>query len=116
MLLQIYVIKFFIIFLNNLVLAIAGNKEDMYANEEVEEEEAKKLAEDLKAIFQKTSAKSANGVEDLFIKIGKKFLNPKEFDSSGQTGNSGKTGKNDKKESIKLNKKNSDGKPKKGCC
>ena len=90
MLLQIYVIKFFIIFLNNIVLAIAGNKEDMYANEEVEEEEAKKLAEDLKAIFQKTSAKSANGVEDLFIKIGKKFLNPKEFDSSGQAGNSGK--------------------------
>ena len=65
---------------------------------------------------KKTSAKSANGVEDLFIKIGKKFLNPKEFDSSGQAGNSGKTGKNDKKESIKLNKKNSDGKPKKGCC
>ena len=59
-----------------LVLALAGNKNDMYEHEEVEENEGKELAKDLGAIFQKTSAKESTGVEDLFIKIGKKFLNP----------------------------------------
>ena len=41
----------------------------------------------LKAIFQKTSAKSSNGVEDLFIKIGKRFLNPKGDITTGSIGN-----------------------------
>ena len=48
----------------------------MYENEKVDEDDAKKLASDLNAIFQKTSAKESTGVEDLFVKIGKKFLNP----------------------------------------
>ena len=72
------------------------------------------MADSLKAIFQKTSAKSANGVEDLFIKIGKRFLNPKGEETTGESGN--KNPKADNKENIKLNKKGSDGKPKKGCC
>ena len=93
---------------------IAGNKDDLYENEEVEENEAKDLADSLKAIFQKTSAKSANGIEDLFVKIGKRFLNPKGDETIGEGGN--KTSKPDKRESIKLNKKNTDGKAKKGCC
>ena len=41
----------------------------------------------LKAIFQKTSAKSSNGVEDLFIKIGKRFLNPKGDVTTGSISN-----------------------------
>ena len=72
------------------------------------------MADSLKAIFQKTSAKSSNGVEDLFIKIGKRFLNPKGEETTGESGN--KNPKADNKENIKLNKKSSDGKPKKGCC
>ena len=87
----------------------------MYENEEVEENEAKNLADELKAIFQKTSAKSATGIEDLFIKIGKRVLNPKEEDASGTGGNKNIL-KGDKKDNIKLNKKNGDGKGKKGCC
>ena len=46
----------------------------MYEHEEVEESEGKELAKQLGAIFQKTSAKEASGVEDLFVNIGKKFL------------------------------------------
>ena len=72
------------------------------------------MADSLKAIFQKTSAKSANGVEDLFIKIGKRFLNPKGEETTGESGN--KNPKADNKENIKLNNKSSDGKHKKGCC
>ena len=47
----------------------------MYADEEVDNNEAKNLAKELNAIFVKTSAKSSINIEELFIKIGKKFLN-----------------------------------------
>ena len=54
----------------------------MYEHEEVEEKEAEKLAKDLGAIFQKTSAKQSKGIENLIIKIGKKILNPNLLASS----------------------------------
>ena len=82
----------------------------MYENEKVDEDEAKKLASDLNAIFQKTSAKESTGVEDLFIKIGKKFLNTNS-DEGGA-----KNEQSIDKKSVKLNKKNAEGKEKKGCC
>ena len=89
----------------------------MYEHEEVDEDDAKNLAEELNAIFQKTSAKESTGIEDLFVKIGKKVLNPKEDVNPPGQGNTGKSvGKNNKKENIKLNEKNSGGKQKKGCC
>ena len=69
-----YIFILFIIFFNNIVLAIAANKYDLYEEEDVDENEAKSLAEEINAVFQKTSAKSANGIDDLFIKIGIKFL------------------------------------------
>ena len=118
MALKIYVNNNFLIYLFYfIVLAIAGNKDDMYADEEVDETEVKTFADDLNAIFQKTSAKSSNGIEDLFVKIGKKFLNPKSDGSTGPTPNTNKSGqKNDKNQNIQLDKKNSGGKQKKGCC
>ena len=48
----------------------------MYEYEEVQETEAKAFAKDIGAIFQTTSAKLSNGVEELFKMIGKKFVNP----------------------------------------
>ena len=80
MLLKIWVNNYFFInnIIKNIVLAIVGNKDDMYENEEVDEEEAKDLATELDAIFQKTSAKESHGVDDLFIKIGKRFINLKD--------------------------------------
>ena len=80
----------------------------MYETEQVDEDEAKKLAEDINAIFQKASAKSSNGIEDLFIKIGTKFLNPK----SGDNVSTGKVNTPEKAKG-KLNKKGNDGKQKK---
>ena len=43
----------------------------------VDEMEAKDLANELNAIFITTSAKGYIGIDELFIKIGKRFLNPK---------------------------------------
>ena len=48
----------------------------MYADEEVDDNEAKNLAKELNAIFLRTSAKSSIKIEELFIKLGKKFQNP----------------------------------------
>ena len=46
----------------------------MYEKEDVDEEEAKKLTNEINAIFVKTSAKESIGIEDLFNKIGNKYL------------------------------------------
>ena len=95
-------------------MALAGNKNDMYEHEEVEEEEGKKLAKELGAIFQKTSAKESTGIDDLFVKIGKKFINPNKEDSSNLTKEERKQhGEKLKRDKIKSEK---DAKDKKGCC
>ena len=46
------------------MLALAANKNDLYDKEEVEENEGISLAKELGAIFQRTSAKEATGVEE----------------------------------------------------
>ena len=94
-------------------MALAGNKNDMYEHEEVEESEGKELAKSLGAIFQKTSAKESTGVEDLFLKIGKKFLNP----NSSEGGSGGNSKVDNKPKGTKLNAdKTKSGGEKKGCC
>ena len=91
-----------------------GNKEDLYDNEAVDEDEAKNLAKDLNAIFQKTTATENGSVDELFMKIGQKFLNPKGEAIPSKQNASGKNDKNDKT-NIKLNSGNG-GKQKKKCC
>ena len=92
-------------------MALAGNKNDMYEHEEVEENEGKDLAQQLKAIFQKTSAKESTGVEDLFLRIGTKFLNPNSTDG----GSGAKPGNNSKGQKLKADSPKNEG-GKKGCC
>ena len=91
-------------------MAIAGNKNDMYEYEEVEENEGKSLANELGAVFQRTSAKQSMGVEELFIKIGKKFVNQNKSDYN--------INKNENKSQLQklkaVSNKNEEGK--KGCC
>ena len=57
-----------------IILAIAGNKSDLYVNEDVPEPEARDFAESINAIFALTSAKDNDGVEKLFRDIGNKYL------------------------------------------
>ena len=54
---------------------MSRNKVDIYKNQEVDEAEGKQLARELGAIFQRTSAKELFGVENLFLSIGKRFVN-----------------------------------------
>ena len=58
----------------NIVLGLAGNKCDLFQDEEVTEEEAKKYAESIGAVFHLTSCKDSIGIDELFEECGKKYL------------------------------------------
>lgn len=97
------------------ILAIVGNKEDLYESEQVDEKEARKFAEELGAIFGKTSAKNQSGVNDLFIEIAKKYLNVDDVqivneDVSRYEAKSKRSG------TIMLNSKSEEEKKSKKCC
>ena len=72
----------------NIVKALVANKYDLFDKEEVDEGEARKLAEENNTLFFLTSAKSSIGVKELFcvhvIKIMKwdKNVNLIEFDTT----------------------------------
>jgi len=46
-----------------LIIAIAGNKSDLYENEEVDEGVAKSFAKEINAVYKTTSAKNASGID-----------------------------------------------------
>jgi small GTP-binding protein len=60
----------------DIILALAANKSDKYKDEQVDINEGKELARQLNAIFKSTSALSSKGIDELFLTIGKKFLDP----------------------------------------
>ena len=62
----------------SIVLALVGNKDDMYQFEEVSDDEGRLFAKELNAIYKRTSAKNqtGGGIDDLFKIIGVKFLHP----------------------------------------
>ena len=81
----------------NIVIGIAGNKCDLFQEEEVTEEEVKKYAKSIGAIFHLTSCKETIGIDDLFVECGKKYLEVNNL--------IGKEGNNEKKEKMVLDKK-----------
>ena len=60
----------------NLILAIAGNKCDLYEERQVENEEGEDYAKSVNAIFVETSAKNDSGIDELFENIGYKIIDP----------------------------------------
>ena len=60
----------------NPILAVVGNKVDLYNDQKVSNNEGKEFAEKIGAIFQTTSAKSDSGITNLFDNIGKTYLIP----------------------------------------
>ncbi len=58
------------------IFALVGNKLDLYNYIQMKENEAKEWADSVEAIYCETSAKTNEGIDDLFEKIGKKILNP----------------------------------------
>ena len=114
------------------VMAVVGNKTDLYQDQKVDNVTAKEFANKLGAIFQLTSAKKNDGIPNLFDNIGKKYLQPSfQYDAND---NLAKEKYDKKKEGeqnntrirIKMGNNNSSGdgkdggknekKDKKGCC
>ena len=60
----------------DIVIGVAGNKCDLYENEEVKEDEAREWAKEIGAVFELTSAQNNTGINDLFLNVGYKFLDP----------------------------------------
>ena len=81
-------------------------------NEQVTYEEGLELAKEIKAIYQRTSAKLQNGIDQLFINIGKKI-----WDSDYQI-DSNLTNEEKKIRGEKLLKEQirKEGESKKRCC
>ena len=95
----------------DIILALAANKSDMYENELVDLHEGKELARQLNAIFKSTSALNSKGIDDLFLSIGKKFLDP-----TYTVNISNCTEKSETRNNSKTLKKKKKAKEKKKCC
>lgn len=67
----------------DVILAVVGNKHDLYNQSQIPDEEAKNWADSIGAIFQFTSAKSNSGIDLLFENLAKKYFNP-DFDYKKQ--------------------------------
>ena len=58
------------------VLAVVGSKSDCYETEQVPEDEARKYAESINAIYMLTSAKTGDNIENLFDSLVRAYLGP----------------------------------------
>ena len=99
----------------NMIIGIAGNKCDLFQDEEVSEEEAKQFAKSIGAVYKQTSCKESIGIDELFEECGKKYLEANNLTNT--TNNKSKDNK------VKLTKENSGdnnnnntNKGKKKCC
>ena len=64
---------------NNVILAVVANKNDLYDNQLISDEDGQKFADEIGAIFQSTSAKNDSGIGKLFDNIGRKYID-EDFD------------------------------------
>ena len=64
---------------NDVVIAIAANKCDLYEERKILDEDGEELAKSIGAFFSSTSAKNDSGINNLFEIICQKLLNP-DFD------------------------------------
>ena len=93
----------------NIILGVAGNKCDMYNEEEVDENEAKEFAKKIGAFFELTSAKKNTGINELFMKIANKIVDLNNSEDSKEKGES-------REGTVKLDNKNLNKEKRSGCC
>ena len=91
------------------VLAVVGNKSDLFENEVVSEDEGRKFAEEKNAEFMLVSAKTGDNITNLFNVLVNKYLDP-----SFQEQIEPIIQKNE--DNIKIKKQPEKGKKKGGCC
>ena len=85
------------------IIAVVGNKSDLYSNQEIDPLDGKDFAKSIRAIFQLTSAKTSDGINVLFDNIGKKIIKPSyQYD---EIDNIAKNNFNKKKEEEEKNTK-----------
>ena len=58
----------------DIIIGFAANKSDLFEKEKVNENEARAYAQSLNAVFEPTSAKDRNGIDELFMEVGEKYL------------------------------------------
>ena len=98
----------------NMIIGIAGNKCDLFGEEEVDEDDAKNFAKSIGAVFKLTSCKECIGIDELFEECGKRYLEVNNLIGSQNKGKNGKG--NLKLEDNGNNKNNNKNKGKKKCC
>jgi Ras-related protein Rab-5C len=109
----------------NIIIALAANKNDLYEYEEVTNEELDQYAKSINAIYQKTSALKGQGITELFNVIGEKILSSENHEEieTKQVNENKKIRLESSLRDIELSKTNSDisdknvnKQSKKGCC
>ena len=109
----------------NIIIALAANKDDLYEYEEVTNEELSEYAKSINAIYKKTSALKGTGINELFNIIGEKILSPENNEEieTKQANENKKIRLESSLRDIELSKSNSDvsenkanKQGKKGCC
>ena len=65
----------------DLLFGIAGNKIDLFTKEKVDQKKVKEFCEEIDALYFKTSAKENSFIDEIFISLGKKFINSNTFKS-----------------------------------
>ncbi len=96
---------------SNIILAVAANKSDLFNKEAVDEDQARKFAESLGAIYASTTATTVESINDLFIQIAKKYTGSNEIKIKEE--DEGQVQQDDKKEGMKLTKDKTGDKPEK---
>ena len=61
--------------LEGVIFGIAGNKSDLYENENVDKDEVKEFCNEINAFLKFTSIKKNSSINDLFMSLGEKFIN-----------------------------------------
>ena len=59
----------------DVIIAVVGNKCDLYETEQVTKKQAEKFAKEKRTFFQLTSAKCNVGINELFKSLAEKYLN-----------------------------------------
>ena len=86
----------------NIIVVIAANKNDLIQKEEVDEEEARKFASDLGAIFVGTTATQVESINELFIEIAKKYTGSEQIEIKDEEDPAQAKVEENKNDSMKL--------------
>jgi len=109
----------------NIIMALAANKSDLYEYEEVTNDELVEYAKSINALYKQTSALKGSGINELFNMIGEKILSSENIEEikAKEINDNRKIRLESSLRDIELSKTNSDvsdnnanKQAKKGCC